>query len=105
MFRLIYITTPNKEEAERIGQALVEERLAACVNIYPEIRSIYWWQGKLESENEAVLVAKTVEALVDEVTRKVKELHPYECPCIIAFKVEEGYKPFLDWIKAETKAC
>lgn len=103
MAQFIYITAPNKEEAERIGKLLVEERLAACVNIYPEIQSVYWWQGKLETERESVIVAKTKDELVEAIINRVKELHPYECPCIVAFKVEGGFKPFLDWIQAETK--
>mgnify|MGYP001155995830 CR=1 FL=1 len=103
MFRLVYITAPNSQEAIRIGEVLVSKRLAACVNIYPEVRSIYWWQGKMEKENESVLIAKTKAQLVERLIEEVKSIHPYECPCIITFEVKEGFKPFLDWIDQETQ--
>ncbi|MFN3535796.1 MAG: divalent-cation tolerance protein CutA [Desulfatiglandales bacterium] len=104
MYLLIYMTAPNKEEAKRIGRILVEERLAACVNIFPEIDSFYWWQGKLEDEREAVVVAKTTEAQRERLVQRVVELHPYECPCILSFKIDGGYEPFLNWIGEETKS-
>jgi len=103
MYRVVYITAPNSQEAQRIGEVLVSERLAACVNIYGEIKSIYWWQGKMEIERESVLIAKTKAQLVDALIEKVKSLHPYECPCIITFEIKEGFKAFLDWIDQETQ--
>lgn len=104
MFRFVYITAPNKEEAKRIGRILVEERLSACVNIYPEIESIYWWEGKMVSEREAVVIAKTTDSLIPKLIERVKEVHPYECPCIVSFEIGKAYEPFLKWISEEVRA-
>ena len=100
---LVYVTASNKEEAKKIGEALVKERLAACVNIYPEIESIYWWQGKVEESGEAALILKTRRSLVPKVIERVKQLHSYTAPCIIALPIVEGYEDFLKWIESETQ--
>jgi periplasmic divalent cation tolerance protein len=102
MYSFVYITAPNQREAERMAEILVSERLAACANIYPEIGSIYWWKGKMERERESVLIAKTRQDLVRRLINRVKEIHPYECPCIVTFEIKDGYRPFLDWIAQET---
>ena len=102
--RLIYITTDGAEEARAIGRALVEARLAACANVLDPMTSIYRWEGAVQEGREAVLIAKTTAALVDAVTARVRELHSYECPCIVALPVDGGNPDFLDWIAAETRA-
>ena len=101
-YRLVYITAKDKEEANRIGQALVGEKLAACVNIHP-IRSIFRWQGEISQEDEVAILAKTRAELVDEVMSRVKELHSYEVPCIIVLPLEKGNPDFLEWISQSTK--
>jgi periplasmic divalent cation tolerance protein len=101
-YRLVYITAKDEEEANRIGQALVGEKLAACVNIHP-IRSIFRWQGKISQEDEMAILAKTRAELVDEVMSRVKELHSYEVPCIIVLPLEKGNPDFLEWISQSTK--
>ena len=98
----IYVTASDSEEARRIGRALVEARLAACANVIDRVTSVYWWQGEVQEDDEAVLIAKTREDLVDDLTAKVKELHSYECPCVVALPVTGGNAEFLDWIAAET---
>jgi periplasmic divalent cation tolerance protein len=100
---LVYITTKDKEEARKIGKALVEEKLASCVNIIDGMNSFYFWEGKLQDDQEAILIAKTKERLVPELTKRVKALHSYSCPCIIALPIMGGNKDFLDWIELETK--
>ncbi|MGE4293125.1 MAG: divalent-cation tolerance protein CutA [Desulfovibrio sp.] len=100
--RFVYITAPDMAEAERIGTALVERRLAACVNILPGMRSLYHWQGGLERGEEVVVIAKTRAELVDRLTEAVVELHPYECPCVVSLRIESGHPPFLRWITEET---
>ncbi len=100
---LIYVTTPTKDEAMAIGKALVSSRLAAGVNIVDRINSIYWWDGKIQDENEAILIAKTRETLVPELIEKVKSMHSYICPCIVSLPILDGNKAFLDWIADETK--
>ncbi len=100
--RLIYITTDGPEEARAIGRALVEARLAACANVLGPMTSIFRWEGAVQEGEEAVLIVKTTAALVDALTAKVRELHSYDCPCIVALPVDGGNPAFLDWITAET---
>lgn len=102
-YRLIYITTRDEEEAKKIGRALVEEKLAACVNIHP-IKSIYRWEGEIVEESEMAMFVKTKAALVDEVIKRVKELHSYEVPCIVSLPIEKGCPDYLKWIKDSTKS-
>lgn len=101
--KLIYITAGSEEEAKRIGRALVEERLAACANVLGAVTSFYWWQGALQEDGEAVLIAKTRTDLVDRLVERVKALHGYDCPCVVALPIEAGNPAFLDWIDAETR--
>lgn len=99
----IYMTCTSKEEAEIIGSELVRKRLAACVNIIDGMESLYWWEGKVEKGQEAVLIAKTRTNLVIELTKVVKEMHSYDVPCITAMPIEGGNRDFLAWIRDETK--
>ena len=100
---IIYITTSSMEEAEIVGRNLVSKRLAACVNIIDNMKSIYHWQGKIETGNEVIVIAKTKNELINELTENVKTLHSYECPCIVAFPIIGGNEDFLKWIRDETK--
>jgi len=101
--RLAYITTENKEEARNIGQKLVEERLAACVNIVDGMESMFWWNGKVDSDSETILIAKTVVDLVPKLTDKVKEVHSYDCPAVLSIPVNagEGNAEFIEWLRGE----
>lgn len=103
MFAIAYITAGNKTEAEKIGETIVKERLAACANIFPEISSIYWWQEKMEKEKEAALFLKTTAEKIPEIIKRVEEIHSYDVPCIIAFSVMAGNQKYLDWIVNEVK--
>jgi len=100
---MIYITTNSEEEAEIIGRNLVSKKLAACVNIINNMKSIYHWEGKIETSDEVIIIAKTKKALVNELIENVKTLHSYECPCIVALSIIDGNEPFLKWIRDETK--
>jgi periplasmic divalent cation tolerance protein len=100
--RFIQITTANKDEAEEIGQHLVEERLAACANIHEEVSSIYWWHDQIQKEKEAMLSLKTHESKVSELIKRVKEIHSYSCPCIISTPITEVNPEYADWVKSET---
>ena len=102
-YRFIYITTGDQAEARKIGEALVRERLVACANILPSIQSYYWWEGEVQSSAEAVLIAKTRQALVEPLIEKVKSLHSYSCPCVVALPIEAGHAPFLRWIEEQTR--
>ncbi|MGE4297864.1 MAG: divalent-cation tolerance protein CutA [Desulfovibrionaceae bacterium] len=98
----VYMTAADTAEAERIGRALVEARLAACVNVLPGMRSFYWWDGAVRTGDEAVLVAKTTRSRMDALTTAVQRLHSYEVPCIAALPIVDGNAAFLDWIRDET---
>ena len=100
---MIYVTTGSAKEAQDIGRALIEARLAACANVIDNVTSIFRWQGKVEEEAEAVLILKTRRDLVDEATDKIKELHSYDCPCILSYAIVGGNPDFLNWIVKETK--
>ena len=100
---LIYITAKDKAEARKIGSELVESKLAACVNIIDNMNSMYVWEGKIQDDKEAILIAKTTEARVPQLIEMVKTLHSYDCPCIVSIPVSGGNKEFLDWIASEVK--
>jgi periplasmic divalent cation tolerance protein len=101
-YALLYVTTGSRDEAIMIGRAVVEEHLAACANVLPAMTSIYHWQGAIEQADESVLLLKTISDLVDQVTRRIVELHSYECPCVIALPIESGHPPYLQWIGDST---
>lgn len=98
---LVYMTAGSKAEAKKIGQTLVESRLAACVNIIDNMNSIYRWEGQLQDDQETVMIAKTTDARVPELIEKVKSVHSYDCPCIVCIPIENGNRAFLDWIVSE----
>jgi len=99
---LVYMTAPDEAVAQRIGRALVDRRLAACVNILPPVRSMYWWDGAVQSESETAFLAKTTAELYESLQACVLEMHPYEIPCIVALSIDRGHEPFLRWIDAQT---
>ena len=102
--RLIYVTAPSHDEALRLARVAVEERLAACANVLGPITSVYWWEGKVNQDGEVALLLKTRAALVEALTARLRELHPYECPCVVALAIDGGNPAFLSWIAAETGA-
>lgn len=103
--RLLYITTSDKDEAKKIGRALVEENLAACANVIDGMNSIYKWKGEIKEEDECVLIVKTHYSRVKKVTRRVKEMHSYEVPCVISFTIteDEGNQEYLEWLEQTSK--
>jgi len=98
----VLVTASSEAEAQRIGRALLDERCAACVNVVPRVASSYWWQGKLESATETLLIIKTTAAHLDAVIRLVKSLHSYQVPEIIALPIVGGNPDYLAWIDRET---
>jgi len=100
---LVYVTTGDAMAAKRIGREAVAARLAACANVHERITSIYWWDGAVREDNEAVLILKTSTRLVEALTAKIVALHDYDCPCVVALPIEGGNPAFLDWIAAQTK--
>lgn len=98
----IYITAPSEEEGAIIARRLVEERLAACVNIVRHVRSIYRWQEKIEDDTEVLLIVKTRKELFASVRNRVKELHSYTVPEIVALPIVEGTEDYLNWLEEAT---
>jgi periplasmic divalent cation tolerance protein len=102
-FVSVYVTAGSAEEAERIARTLVEERLAACVNLLGGIVSIYRWGGAVQRDAEVAFIAKTRRELFDALAARVRALHGYEVPCIVAWPIDSGDAAYLDWIAAETR--
>ena len=98
----VYMTTKDKGQAREIGRKLVEERLAACANIIDGMNTIYWWQGAVCEDTEAILIVKTRESLFEKLIKRVKELHTYSVPCIISLPIENGNPSYLQWLEDET---
>ena len=101
---VVLCTCPTDESATRIADALVEEKLAACVNALPGVRSTYRWEGEVHRDDEMLLVIKTVRARFEELRARILSLHPYELPEVIAVDVTAGHAPYLDWIASSTKS-
>ena len=101
MNSIVYITTSGLIESKKIAKMLLEEKLAACINIIPTVESIYLWKGKIEEDSESIMVVKTRSELVENVIKKVEEVHSYEIPCVLEITVNKGSKTYLKWMKSE----
>jgi len=99
---VVFITASTIDEADKIAEVLVEQRKAACVNIVPQVRSRFWWQGKIESAEESLLIVKTRAVLLDEVIGLVKANHSYEVPEVIVLPISGGNEDYLSWLDEET---
>jgi periplasmic divalent cation tolerance protein len=99
---VVLVTTPSAEKAAELGRALVSERLAACASVVPGIRSIYWWEGKVQDEPEALMVLETTCARFEALRDRVLALHPYQVPKVVALPIEAGSEEYLEWIARET---
>jgi periplasmic divalent cation tolerance protein len=102
-FVLFLVTAPDGECAEALARKLLEERLVACVNIMPGLRSLYWWEGEVQVSDEVLMLLKARRSDIDAVTERVRELHPYEVPEVIAAEISGGLQAYLDWVNAETE--
>lgn len=100
---MVFITTASEEEAAKLGRAVVEEGLAACVNIVPRIRSIFRWQGQVSEEAETLMVVKTRAGLFDALAARAKALHSYDVPEVIAVPIAQGSPAYLSWIREVTR--
>ena len=95
---VILVTCSNQREAKRIAQHLVKQRLVACVNIVDKIKSIFWWQKRIDSAREVLLIAKSKKSLMQKVIRQVKSLHSYQVPEVIALPIVAGNQDYIHWI-------
>jgi len=102
-FRLALTTVPDEELGRRIARTLVEERLAACVNVSPAVTSFYWWDGKLVEDREFILLIKTKASALERLEARLKELHPYEIPEFISLPIASGSPEYLGWLDTETR--
>ena len=96
--QIVLCTVPDRDTADRIAANLVTDRIAACVNIVPGVTSIYRWKGSIETDTELLLIIKTHSAVFDTLTDRIKALHPYELPEVIAVPIKDGLPEYLDWI-------
>jgi periplasmic divalent cation tolerance protein len=103
-FAFIYITTKDKPEAMSIARTLVQERLAASANVFDNMEAIYWWGDEIYEVGEVVLIAMTRASLVDELTERVKSMHSYNCPCIVAMPMTNGNPAYFSWMAHESRA-
>lgn len=95
---VVLVTTSNKEEAEKIANSLLNEKLIACANIIGPVHSLFWWTGKIERTEEYIILMKSRESLFDKLSERVKALHSYDVPEIIALPVVKGYKAYVEWL-------
>jgi len=98
----LYITASSDDEAALLARTLVAERLIACANLVPGVQSFYWWEGQVQDDTEVLVIGKTRAGLVDQVIARVKELHSYDCPCVVALPITAGNEDYISWIEAET---
>jgi periplasmic divalent cation tolerance protein len=103
MHIVIFITVGGGDDAAKLAKTLVEEELAACVNIIPSVRSVFRWQGKIDESNEALLIVKSIQTKLDDIVKRVKELHSYSNPEVIAFNIVGGSGDYLDWVASSVK--
>ena len=101
---LVYMTAKDVSEARKLGRALLNARLAACVNILGSIESMYRWKGAVRNDKEVSLIAKTTAEKLDALIRKILSIHSYEAPCIVALPIVKGNPTFLRWIEKETQS-
>ncbi len=101
MYSIIYITTSGVSESKKIAKKLLEEKLAACINIIPAIDSIYLWKHEIEQAKESIMVVKTRSAMVEDIIKRVEDIHSYELPCILEIKVGKGSISYLNWMESE----
>ena len=99
---VVLTTLPNAEAAAELGRSVVGEKLAACANILPALRSIYRWQGKIQDDNEVLVLLKTHRRHYERLKARILQLHPYDVPEVISLPVEQGHQAYLDWIARET---
>lgn len=101
---MVYVTTPSKEVAINLARTTVTEALAACANVIPGVTSVYQWKGNVEEDQEHVVILKTVDSKVEQLSTRVRSLHPAETPCFIAIPIDKITSDFGEWIINSTKA-
>jgi len=103
MYIVIFVTVGNKIEAGKIADKLIKDKLVACVNVVDKIKSLFWWQGRVDNATEVLLIAKSKKNKLTKIIKAVKSVHSYDLPEIIALPIIGGYKPYLDWINESVR--
>ena len=98
MYVIIFITTASKSEAEKIAHGILKRKIAACVNIVDNVKSLFWWESKIDSAKEVLLMVKSKRSKLNKIIKFVKSVHSYDVPEIIALPIIGGFKPYLEWI-------
>lgn len=98
-FALFYTTFPDPATAQKVSRILLEEKLVACTNLFPSIQSDYWWEGKIESSQECVLILKSQSSLKSRLEKRFLELHPFDTPCFLEISISNGNLKYLNWLK------
>lgn len=101
MVVFVYITCPDQAVAVTLATSAVEQKLAACANIMPQMLSVYSWQSQIRQDSESVLILKTTKEFFPRLERQIRADHPYDCPCIVSLPVEGGCSAFLQWVESE----
>lgn len=101
--RIVFVTVGNEGDAGRIARKIVEERLAACVNMLPGIHSVYRWEGKIEEDSEILLIIKTSREHLETLKKRIDEIHPYDVPELLALDVEDGLERYIEWALGEMR--
>ena len=101
---VVFVTAANSEEAAELAEMLVGQRLAACVQILPEMETVYRWLGKIERQKEVLVIAKTIKSKFEELEREVRAIHSYETPEIVALPLAAGSPPYLEWLSSSVNA-
>ena len=100
---VVYVTCPDRATATSLADALVTERLAACVNMVPGIDSVFWWEGRLDRAQEVLLIIKTTRRRLAALTKAVRQRHPYDVPEVIALPIQAGHPPYLAWVRQSVR--
>ena len=103
-FLMVYVTCKDGVDAKKIASHMLEKRLVACANMFP-VKSMYWWEGKIENEDEMALLMKTQQEHKESIIKEVLALHSYDVPCVEFFEITDGNPDYLEWIKKETTPC
>ncbi len=98
---IIYVTFEDEAQAQSICADVLNEKLAACANIFPSHKSLYWWEGKVQSANECAAILKTTGENLDALKDGIVKRHSYDVPCVVAWSIEKGHAPFLEWLNSE----
>ena len=101
--RIVYMTAASVEQARSLAETAVQSRLAACANIQPAIESIYHWDGDVQNDTESAVIFKTTDEAASQLMALLKDRHPYDCPCLVSWSIDQGSQEYLQWLKTQVE--